>query len=57
VIVEKKLQFVPVTTGAVIGSNIELTDGPAPGTRVVANPSPDLRVGQAVKDKQANSDS
>lgn len=57
VIVEKKLRFVPVTTGAVVGSNIELTDGPAPGTRVVMNPSPDLRVGQAVKDKQANSDS
>jgi len=57
VIVERKLRFVPVTTGAVVGANIELTDGPAPGTRVVMNPSPDLRVGQAVKDKQANSDS
>ncbi len=57
VIVEKKLRFVPVTTGAVIGSNIELTEGPAPGTRVVMNPSSDLRAGQAVKDKQANSDS
>lgn len=57
VIVERKLRYVPVTTGAVIGSNVELTDGPAPGTRVVMNPSPDLRVGQTVKDKQANSDS
>lgn len=57
VIVEKKIQFVPVTTGAAVGSNVELTLGPAPGTRVVANPSPDLRAGQAVKDKQAITDS
>jgi len=57
VIADKKLQFVGVTTGSSEGTNIELMDGPAPGTRVVVNPSPDLRAGQAVKDKQAISDS
>lgn len=57
VIVEKKLRFVPVATGATVGGNVELTDGPAPGTRVVLNPGTDFRPGQSVKDKQAISDS
>lgn len=53
---DQKLQFVPVSTGEVSGSNIELIEGPAPGTRVVLNPKQDLRAGQAVKDRRATSD-
>lgn len=55
-IADKKLRFVPVTTRGDSGSNVELVDGPAPGTRVVVHPASDFRDGQAVKDKQAVSD-
>ncbi|HEY5956431.1 MAG TPA: efflux RND transporter periplasmic adaptor subunit [Polyangiaceae bacterium] len=55
-IADKKLLFVPVSTGVEAGSSIELTDGPAPGTRVVLNPASDFRNGQGVKDKQAVAD-
>lgn len=56
-IADKKLRFVPITTGNTTGTNVELTDGPAPGTRIVINPSADFRDGQAIKDRQAISDS
>jgi hypothetical protein len=55
-IADKKLLFVPVSTGVEAGSSIELIDGPAPGTRVVLSPASDFRNGQGVKDKQAVAD-
>jgi RND family efflux transporter MFP subunit len=55
-ITDKKLLFVPVTAGSETGNNVELVDGPAPGTRVVLSPASDFRDGQGVKDKQAVAD-
>lgn len=57
VIEDKRLRFVPVGQAEPTGENVELKDGPAAGARVVLDPGSDLRSGQAVKDKQAISDS
>jgi RND family efflux transporter MFP subunit len=46
-----KVRVVPVTLGPPFGSGFELTGGPSAGTRVVKNPSKDLRDGQAIKEK------
>jgi len=40
-----------VTVGAELGGGFEVIDGPAAGTRVVANPPPTLADGQRVKEK------
>lgn len=40
----------PVKVGGLLGSSIELIDGPAPGTKVVAHPTPDTADGQRIKD-------
>jgi hypothetical protein len=40
-----------VKLGGSFGQGFELVDGPAPGTRVVANPAPDLFEGQKIKEK------
>ena len=40
-----------VTVGAELGGGFEVLDGPAAGTRVVANPPPTLADGQRVKEK------
>ncbi len=45
------VRSVPVTTGAVLGSSVELLDGPASGARVVATPTPELTDGAKVKEK------
>jgi RND family efflux transporter MFP subunit len=46
-----KVRVVPVTLGPAFGSGFELTGGPSAGTRVVKNPSKELRDGQGVKEK------
>lgn len=56
IVSDQKLHFVPVSTGDVSGSNVELIEGPAPGTRAVLNPKQDFRAGQSVKDRRATSD-
>jgi RND family efflux transporter MFP subunit len=48
-----KVRLVPVTLGAPFAGGFELREGPAPGTRVVANPPPTLVDGQAVKEGNA----
>lgn len=45
-----KLRMVNVTTGAAMGSSVELTDGPAAGARVVSNPTGEHFEGQRVKE-------
>lgn len=47
-----RVHEVPVTTGAAMGSMVELTAGPPTGTRVVRNPAPKLHEGSAVKEKE-----
>lgn len=46
-----KVRIVPVTLGPAFGSGFELPSGPGAGTRVVKNPSTELRDGQAIKEK------
>ena len=46
------LRSVPVITGPPLGNLISLRQGPPPGTRVVRSPSPDLKDGMHVKEKQ-----
>jgi hypothetical protein len=46
-----KVRLVPVTLGPPFGSGFELLGGPAAGTRVVKAPPPELRDGQAIKEK------
>ena len=45
-----KLQAVNVTTGAAVGSSLELVDGPTVGTRVVRNPTGENFDGQRIKE-------
>jgi RND family efflux transporter MFP subunit len=54
---ERKLRFSPVIVGETVGLNVEVLDGPPPGTRVVLNPEADFRNGQSVKDTKSPSDS
>jgi RND family efflux transporter MFP subunit len=42
----------PVVTGPALGNLLSLQKGPAPGTRLVRSPPPDLRDGMRVKEKQ-----
>ncbi len=44
-----QVRMVPVKLGPVFGSGFELERGPAPGTRVVANPPETLADGQRIK--------
>ncbi len=46
------LSRVPVVTGPPLGSLISLRSGPPAGSRVVRRPSPDLKPGMKVKEKQ-----
>jgi RND family efflux transporter MFP subunit len=41
-----------VALGPQIGTQVELTSGPGPGTQVIRNPPADLRDGQPVKEKK-----
>ena len=46
------LSSVPVVTGPPLGNLVSLRQGPPPGSRVVRKPSPDLKPGMKVKEKQ-----
>lgn len=45
-----KLRLLPIKVGAPMGPNVELLDGPAPGTRVVQKPGATLIDGQRIKE-------
>jgi len=49
VIDDGQVKETPVLVGGVVGGSLELQEGPAPGTRVVRNPSAELRTGSKVK--------
>jgi RND family efflux transporter MFP subunit len=50
VVEEGKARLTNVQVGGTFGSAFVLAKGPIPGTKVVANPKPDLRDGQDVKE-------
>jgi hypothetical protein len=52
VIEEGKVRLTNVQVAGTFGSAFVLKDGPTPGTKVVANPTADLRDGQDVKEKK-----
>ena len=45
------VRMTPVTLGPPFGDGFELVDGPAPGTKIVSDPGPNLGDGQAIKEK------
>jgi RND family efflux transporter MFP subunit len=51
VITDGILRMMPVKLGPAFGQGFELVEGPGPGTRVVANPTPELSDGQRIKEK------
>jgi RND family efflux transporter MFP subunit len=51
VIEDGKVRMVPLKLGPAFGGGFQLIDGPAPGTHVVKDPSPELNDGVAVKEK------
>jgi HlyD family secretion protein len=46
-----KVRMVPVSLGPRFGDGYELLEGPAPGTKVVSEPTPILGDGQAIKER------
>jgi HlyD family secretion protein len=46
-----KVHLLPVTLGKPFGDGFELVDGPAPGTKLVADPPGTLADGQAIKER------
>jgi RND family efflux transporter MFP subunit len=53
VLESEQVRATPVTLGPEFGPGFELESGPAPGTRVVQNPSAELADGQRVKERVA----
>jgi RND family efflux transporter MFP subunit len=51
VVADDKVRIVPVTLGPAFGSGFELTQGPAPGTKIVNEPPPTLADGQSIKER------
>jgi len=51
VVADGILKMAPVKLGPPFGKGFELVEGPAPGTRLVANPTPELSDGQRIKEK------
>lgn len=45
------VRLTPVTLGPPFGNGFELARGPAPGTRIVASPPPELADGQRIKER------
>lgn len=45
-----KLHAYPVKPGGPVGPSVELLDGPPPGTKVVAKPTPETQDGQRIKE-------
>ena len=52
VVEDGRLRAVKVTAGQAVGSSLELTAGPPPGTRVVKNPTPETFDGQRIKEAE-----
>jgi RND family efflux transporter MFP subunit len=55
VVDQGQVKMVPVKLGGPAPGGFELIDGPAPGTRLVSNPPPDLADGQKIKEKEKGS--
>jgi RND family efflux transporter MFP subunit len=51
VVHEGAVKATPVKLGPAFGQGFEIVEGPAPGTRVVAKPTPELSDGQRIKEK------
>ena len=51
VVDQGQVKMVPIKVGGAAPGGLELLDGPAPGTRLVATPPPDLVDGQKIKEK------
>ncbi|EYF04705.1 efflux RND transporter periplasmic adaptor subunit [Chondromyces apiculatus] len=55
VVDQGQVKMTPVKLGAPAPGGFEMLDGPAPGTRLVSNPPPDLADGQKIKEKEKGS--
>jgi RND family efflux transporter MFP subunit len=55
VVDQGQVKMVPIKVGGAAPGGLELLDGPAPGTRLVVSPAPDLTDGQKVKEKDKGS--
>jgi RND family efflux transporter MFP subunit len=53
VVEDEVVRMVPVKLGAPFGRGFELTEGPRPGTRLVASPPETMADGQRVKEKES----
>jgi HlyD family secretion protein len=53
VVEDEVVRMVPVKLGAPFGRGYELTEGPRPGTRLVASPPETMADGQRVKEKES----
>jgi RND family efflux transporter MFP subunit len=53
VVEDEVVRMVPVKLGPAFGRGFELTDGPRPGTRLVASPPDTMADGQRVKEKES----
>jgi hypothetical protein len=51
VVDQGQVKMVPIKVGGAAPGGLELLDGPAPGTRLVATPPLDLTDGQKIKEK------
>ncbi|MGK3986037.1 efflux RND transporter periplasmic adaptor subunit [Sorangium sp. So ce136] len=56
VVNDGQAKMVPIKVGGPAPGGFELLDGPAPGTRLVARPSPELADGQKIKEKEKGSE-
>jgi RND family efflux transporter MFP subunit len=51
VVDQDKVRMVPITIGVAFGTGFELTNGPAPGTKIVDSPTSELADGKTIKEK------
>jgi RND family efflux transporter MFP subunit len=51
IVADGVIKMAPVKLGPAFGQGFELVEGPAPGTRLVANPTNELSDGQHIKEK------
>ncbi|WP_438004944.1 efflux RND transporter periplasmic adaptor subunit [Sorangium sp. So ce321] len=56
VVNDGQAKMVPIKVGGPAPGGLELLDGPAPGARLVARPSPELADGQKIKEKEKGSE-
>jgi multidrug efflux pump subunit AcrA (membrane-fusion protein) len=53
VVEDEVVRMVPIKLGPAFGRGFELTEGPRPGTRLVASPPQTMADGQRVKEKES----